>query len=340
MRRARSRSDLGTGSQNFAHARSKARDPAVSPRCMRTSCQAKWAPIDIAITRKFLNEIPPRRLNELEIAGFGFLAATSSPPKPTRRRCKIGPRKTLPGAGLRRGKKTWSAADAREVRSNREHGFRLRTGIKRRSSRSRTSGFRTEHRPLPGPGHRRPDALQTRRGIESPRAASSAGSARPAAPRTCRSPRRGHGQRTVTVATWTPPIGCSGRTSALLPIRICPKYACRHEDFDPQRVDLREREDRALIIAILTRYEKAIDHDAVDSGFAAHAVSDLFRMSDFQARNFPGESGLLELLFGNLNLRFGFLERRQRADGFGMQLRQSLVFVTEEPHASFSRLHR
>jgi hypothetical protein len=43
-----------------------------------------------------------------------------------------------------------------------------------------------------------------------------------------------------------------------------PKICRGHEDFDPQRVDLREREDRTLIISILAWYEKALDHHAVD----------------------------------------------------------------------------
>ena len=67
-----------------------------------------------------------------------------------------------------------------------------------------------------------------------------------------------------------------------------PKVCGGHEDFDPQRIDLRQREDRTLFISILAGNEKALDHDAVDWASQRALFQNFFRMGDFQARNLAG----------------------------------------------------
>lgn len=57
-----------------------------------------------------------------------------------------------------------------------------------------------------------------------------------------------------------------------------PKICRGHKDFDPQRVDLRERQDRALIISILAWNEEALDHHAVDWASQRTLFHNLFRM--------------------------------------------------------------
>ena len=37
-----------------------------------------------------------------------------------------------------------------------------------------------------------------------------------------------------------------------------------HEDFDPQRIDLRQSEHRTLFVSILAGNEQSLDHDAID----------------------------------------------------------------------------
>lgn len=81
-----------------------------------------------------------------------------------------------------------------------------------------------------------------------------------------------------------------------------------HEHFDPQRIDLCEGEDWALVISIFTRNEKSLDHDAIDRATQCALVQNLFGVRDFQASKLLVELSLLELLFGNLHLRLSFLE--------------------------------
>jgi hypothetical protein len=225
-------------------------------------------------------------------------------------------------------------------RSNRRDGFRrLRTGTNAPSSAIHVLGFRRsvahyQGRGIAGRMHYKHDLASNPRGQRQARVRQGQPHPERAARRVVHAVdnRNGGHMDTTDRLLWSH-FGAAADPDL-------PKIGRRHEDLDPQRVDLREREDRALIVSILAWYEEALDHHAVDWASQRPLFQNLLRMRDFQARNLPGELRLPELLFGNLNLRFGFLERSKRADGFGMELCQSLVFETEELHASFSRLHR
>ena len=62
-------------------------------------------------------------------------------------------------------------------------------------------------------------------------------------------------------------------------------------------------------------------------------------MGNIEAGEFAVEVRLLELLFGDLCLRFCFFERRERADGLGMELVHAPVLAAQKPHPGFGGFH-
>jgi hypothetical protein len=86
------------------------------------------------------------------------------------------------------------------------------------------------------------------------------------------------------------------------------------EHFDAKLIDLCECQDRGLLSAILAGIEEPLDDNAVNRAAQGPLFDDFLGMLDLEARNFHGEFRFLELPLGNLDLRFGLLQRFKRAD--------------------------
>ena len=113
----------------------------------------------------------------------------------------------------------------------------------------------------------------------------------------------------------------------------------RQEHFDAKLIDLCECQDRGLLIAILAGIEEPLDDNAVDLAAQGPLIDDFLGVLDFEARNFDGEFCFLELLLGNMDLRFGLLQRCKRADRFFLQGLDACVLEPQKLQAGFGGLH-
>src|SRR5215471_11773538 len=118
-----------------------------------------------------------------------------------------------------------------------------------------------------------------------------------------------------------------------------PEVCGGHEDFDSQRIDLRKSEDWTLVVTILARNQQSLDDDAINRASKQALADDFFRMEDVETRELSIELRLFELLFGDLNLRIGLFDRRQRAHRLGVKLIQASMLAPQKPRTCLGGFH-
>src|SRR5262249_38355619 len=107
-----------------------------------------------------------------------------------------------------------------------------------------------------------------------------------------------------------------------------------HEHLNTKLVDLGERQDRALLISILTRDEMTFHDYAIDRTSQGTLVYDLLGVLDLELCNFRVEGRFFQLLLGNVGFGLGFLQSGKGAHLLGMQLTDALMLSTQELHPS------
>jgi hypothetical protein len=114
----------------------------------------------------------------------------------------------------------------------------------------------------------------------------------------------------------------------------------RYDYLHTKLIDLRERQDWALLVSIFPGDEKAFDDYAADRTSQGALIDDLLDVLHLERCYIHIEQRFLQLLLGHVGLGKGFLHRGERADGLGVQLIDTSMFSAQELQTSLGGFDR